>query len=113
MEYERASTHKHENSLCVPLPTFCYLVILLLGLSEVHHPQPARRVSVVFTWEANEITTCETVNQHTPPNLCVTGIHGRLGKSDPRGIGGCECCLRLGTCRSDRLCTWSNCWLRH
>src|SRR6266702_5597047 len=57
---ERTRTHKYEDSVCISLPTLSYLRVLLLRLSEVHRPQPIRRVSVILVWYTNEITTCET-----------------------------------------------------
>ncbi len=57
---EMTRTHKYEDSVCISLPTPSYLRVLLLGLSEVHRPEPIRRVSVVLVWYTNETTTCET-----------------------------------------------------
>ena len=64
-------THKYEDPICISLPTFNYLRVLLLGLINVHGPDPVRRVSVVLVWFINEITVqlVKRESQHTVLNL--------------------------------------------
>ena len=46
--------YKYEDPIRVSFPTLDFILILLLGLSEVHGPDRIGRVPVLFAWNVDE-----------------------------------------------------------